>query len=318
MANTEQVNAIKESLATIVAIDPPTLGVSTALGAVNFKAGQPLFERVHKLAKELDALPMEALPTAGVNWQQLASFTANVATTLGSIAEFTLKGRANPESERDTLVTTLETQYDQMLNGFLPYIPYLTLRSAQVFEVVQQSQTLLADTKTTCDAAVTHLTTQKENIDTIVQAAKDAAAKIGVAKFAIKFDAIASDHEKLSKAWLITATVCGVVTLITSGVIVCLGPLWPTNTIPPDASVFPYVLTKLAFLSVLYFVTIWAGRNYKSHRHLGVLNRHRQNSLSTFETFVEASNDQKTKDAVLLEATRCIWARPGLLYVAVG
>lgn len=41
-----------------------------------------------------------------------------------------------------------------------------------------------------------------------------------------------------------------------------------------------------------------------------VSNRHRDKALRTFETFAAASTDNSTRDAVLLEATRSIFA-PG-------
>jgi hypothetical protein len=52
-----------------------------------------------------------------------------------------------------------------------------------------------------------------------------------------------------------------------------------------------------------------AAKNYRTHRHLVVVNQHRQSALRTFEAFIKAaSGDDQTKNAVLLEATRCIFA----------
>jgi hypothetical protein len=48
-------------------------------------------------------------------------------------------------------------------------------------------------------------------------------------------------------------------------------------------------------------------RNYAASRHNLVVNRHRQNALSSFETFVKGAGDQQTKDAVLLQATQSIF-----------
>ena len=43
---------------------------------------------------------------------------------------------------------------------------------------------------------------------------------------------------------------------------------------------------------------------------MNVVNGHRQNALTTFQTFVKAAGDEdkETKNAVLLEATRCIFS----------
>ena len=70
-----------------------------------------------------------------------------------------------------------------------------------------------------------------------------------------------------------------------------------------------YTVPKLIILSVFFSALIWAAKNYQAHRHNYVINRHRQDSLSTFEGFVSAAGDDtETKNAVLLQATQSIFA----------
>ena len=120
MADLEHVTAIKENLATLKSHDPTTIGTDGGLGDVNFKSSQRLFQDVHRLSSELDSLPFEALPTAGINWGQLAQFTQNISTTLAELAAFTLKGRANPENERDGLVNKLAHNTTNFSMDFCP------------------------------------------------------------------------------------------------------------------------------------------------------------------------------------------------------
>jgi len=54
--------------------------------------------------------------------------------------------------------------------------------------------------------------------------------------------------------------------------------------------------------------TFWAGKTYRAHRHNAVVNRHRQNALTTFQTFAQAASEEQTKNAVLLQATQCIFS----------
>ena len=46
----------------------------------------------------------------------------------------------------------------------------------------------------------------------------------------------------------------------------------------------------------------------KAQLHNYVVNKHRQNALSTFETFVKSTDDNDTKNAVLIQATRSIFS----------
>jgi len=45
-------------------------------------------------------------------------------------------------------------------------------------------------------------------------------------------------------------------------------------------------------------VLIWNAKNYNAHRHNFVVNKHRQNSLKTFETFVKAANDDLETNSI--------------------
>lgn len=67
-------------------------------------------------------------------------------------------------------------------------------------------------------------------------------------------------------------------------------------------------LAKLLLFSFLVGGIVWSGRVYRAHRHNYVVNKHRQNALSTFKTFVSSTQDQQTKNAVLLQATQCVFA----------
>lgn len=59
-------------------------------------------------------------------------------------------------------------------------------------------------------------------------------------------------------------------------------------------------------------------RQHASSKHNETVNLHRQNALRTFETFVKATEDQETKDAVLLEATRSIFAAQPTGFLRTG
>jgi len=60
-------------------------------------------------------------------------------------------------------------------------------------------------------------------------------------------------------------------------------------------------------LLVLLTATVWCGRIYKALKHQITVNRHRANSLKTFQAFVKAASDDATRNAVLLETTRSIF-----------
>lgn len=51
-----------------------------------------------------------------------------------------------------------------------------------------------------------------------------------------------------------------------------------------------------------------ASRIYKALKHQITVNKHRANALKTFQAFVKAASNDNTRDAVLIETTRSIFA----------
>lgn len=68
------------------------------------------------------------------------------------------------------------------------------------------------------------------------------------------------------------------------------------------------IFSKIIITSTLFTVLYGCLKNFKSCNHNIVVNRHRANALSTFDTFVNSAADQATKDAILLQSASCVFS----------
>lgn len=130
-------------------------------------------------------------------------------------------------------------------------------------------------------------------------------AKEGVSKHKDIFKKQANEHQKAARGWLIAT---GVLVVAFGAVFywlfVELLKLGGTALI----GILQNVFTKGFLLTLIYFVLNRSNKNYTAHKHLEIVNRHRQNALDTFDDFVEsAGENQETRDAVLLAATNAIF-----------
>jgi len=255
------------------------------------------------MCKEFRALPLDLLPSQVLS--QLQDPVRNLGTSLKKVADFTLSGQQNPEGQRNTSLQEVQRNYDTAFLAMTPHLAYLSLKSAQVQETMRRSKELLAETEGKVSQDLKDIAQKKKDIDGIVQAAKDAAQKIGVAQFATKFEELSTDHDLSAGKWL-NATIALAVATVAIALILFL--LFPPLSNMTDPATIQRILTKIVLISICYYAALWTSRNYRSHRHLAVVNKHRQSALSTFETFVNAAADQDTKNAVLLEATHCIFS----------
>src|SRR6185437_3416726 len=132
-----------------------------------------------------------------------------------------------------------------------------------------------------------------------------AAAEAGVSREAVHFAHEANEHETAAGHWL-KATVVAAVIIVIWGLVVLFGLSVPPNETAAQA--IHQTVAKLIVLGALSYALVWCGRNYAASRHNFIVNRHRTNALSTFETFVKASGSDDVKEAVLLQATTSIFS----------
>lgn len=148
--------------------------------------------------------------------------------------------------------------------------------------------------------------TKTKEIDNIITKAREASAAAGAAVFTRDFDNEAAKLSDKADNWLIAAAALGLATLIIAG----LTWFWTQQGLD-SGQIWQKVVSKFIVLSILLTATLWCGRVYKALMHQSAMNRHRALSLQTFQAFTAAASDVQTKDAVLLETTRSIFA-PGI------
>lgn len=67
-------------------------------------------------------------------------------------------------------------------------------------------------------------------------------------------------------------------------------------------------VTKILIASALFFALSVCIKNFRANLHNQTINQHRSTALKSFQAFSESPSDPQTKNAILLEATRTIFA----------
>ena len=66
-------------------------------------------------------------------------------------------------------------------------------------------------------------------------------------------------------------------------------------------------ITRALIFAVLGYALFFCAKNYTAHRHNAVVNRHRQNALSTYRTLMRANKEPGNADVILTQAARFIY-----------
>jgi len=308
-------------------------------GEINFEAARPDFEAILEMAKDLGDLPLELLPNDIA--QNLGQQFQFILTQFQEINQYRI-ANPNPTDRRNTLITSVRNASTNLLRTTAPWIPFLAYRRAgglksiqdlssraeeagalvkeaqqkvvacerEVGEIISRTNQAAAEVSKEVEK---HVSGRKESIEKIIEAARIAAASAGAVAFTKDFDEESRKFDHDAKRWLIAA---GLLALVTLG---AAGAMWElTEPGLDNGQLFQKVSSRLVILAVLLSATIWCGRNYKTLKHLKIINRHRALSLLTLQAFSASAADTQTKDAILLEATKAVFGNVPTGYIDGG
>lgn len=327
----DQLNTV---IGQIAMVKPEQLEQREKLGsALSFEAAIPVVAEIVTAAQGLQKANLNRIPYATLN--QLVNYFLPIRDLLAQVLNFSPASHGNAIQARDSLTNTLEEHWNNM---------YLVVRSvlgnqdneatqseidrltAQVRTSVQLSseaadalrgkqqeidknlEKFLNDRQSKFDQDAAKKIAQ---IDDALQQVRNAAVEAGVSQTSTHFSVEAESHRIASNKWL-GATAGSIVLLVAfslfgTQLMTFLGIPEPGS----DAGSFTnlrYLAQKGMIIFCLIFALIMCAKNYGAARHNYVVNKHRNNALSSFQAFSASAADPQTKSAVLIQATQSVFA----------
>ena len=297
---------------------------------MDFSVAVPLLERTLSAFSDIRSLNLRKIPK---------SIQTEIGTKAGQVREWldNVKGfsLAEPglEDRRNDLLDQLESHYYEILSTLAPLVGYLLLKqpglaeevetatheklqdldqrasdlTAQHQRIIEEVRSENAMMRSEKERIIEEVRSEKERIigdaSSVLESIQGIAAKAGVGQQSTVFWNQVKNDRSTSKKWLVAACATGGLSLA----VVCAVVLWPLSAETTSEAVRAFG-GRLAILTFFAFALGFTVRQYTSSKHNEMVNLHRTNALRTFTTFVGAASDQEMKDAVLLEATRAIFA----------
>lgn len=312
----EQVrNTLRETLKQLISISSESLVRAKELGtSLNFEEGKLVFERTLKLFRDLNDLNIDTIPYNTLN--RLNDSTNQALQRFNEIIKFDPLSASNPAQRRIDLINTLANEYDGYFQIITPVISFSLRKGIDFDQLEHNARNLVSKMEQNAQKQKELADAQLRNITETLEKVRRAAAEVGVAQHSVHFKEQADEHMKKTTGWLIATAIFGGLTLIFGGVNMWYYATHITQLTNPQS--IQLGISKLVIFSILYSAAFWSGRVYKSQWHNYIINKHRQNALSTFETFVKAASDEQTKNAVLLQATQSIFSPQNSGFVSHG
>jgi hypothetical protein len=301
MASQVKVDELRKAASEITSQPIDELVANRDWGTINFEAARKSLTLLFGLCAQIQQLPIELMPDGPMS--NLSSALDQARQVVARIRNFSLVG-GNPVQARDATVAEINSLAEAVLVQFQGWVGFLAYQSGDVQRNVQSLNDAVAQANAMMAKAKEDADESKIELASIVAAAREASASAGVGVFTADFRDQAVELEKAAKTWLTLTAAAALLTIVAS----VASAFIHLDRDAPYAQVIQFMTSKLLALGVLASATAWCGRIYKATKHQAALSDHRAKALKTFQAFAKATNDDVTRDAVLLETTRSIFA----------
>ena len=293
-----------ELLQQMQEFDADQLAREDDFGKLNFRDAVEPAQDLINLYKRLTPIALQDFPDEQLNVLKAAAGRDH--NSFQAILNFDPAAGLAPQT-RDQHVAAIRAGYQATFTQLNPLISYSLHRAADFQQLDRDARAAIGEVKKQSDAALKEIGEIKTDAEATLATARKAAAEYGVSQQAFHFRDEADVHEKQANSWR-WATIWLSVGLGAFAT----GSLW-IHKLPGLDPQNGYQTVQVAVSKVLIFTVIsymlyLAARNFLSHKHNAIINRHRQQALLTFETLVAAAKDAQNKDIILTHASACIFA----------
>ncbi|WP_434456322.1 hypothetical protein JQR85_12210 [Stutzerimonas urumqiensis] len=295
----------KESLERIQNFDEQTLPREVELGGkLNFNdavgPAKILIELYRRLSPEaLQDFPDNILTAIRDNanshyniFAQMLSFDAD---------------QQSPGAARSGLISNLQKAYQPAFQALHPYIAYSLHRSADFQRLDADARSTLQSIEDKSAKISERLGKYEDDAKQALDEIRKVAAEEGITQQAAHFNAEFQHHTLEAENWKDLAVKISYALggfSVLSLFIHKIPYLKPENAY--DA--VQLSISKFLIFFVIAYMLFLSAKNFLNHKHNAIVNKHRQNALMTHRALVEASGDAGVRDAVLLQASSCIFS----------
>jgi hypothetical protein len=305
MATESIYEACREALERVQTFDPETLGRVEDLGRqMNFADAVKPAEAVIAVYKRI---PMSALPDFTDGQLNAIQNQANADyNVFKQILDFNATS-ADAVNSRTSILNSIKVRRDQVFDQLWQYVAYGVARITDTNLLETQARATIQRIEDHAADLTEQLNKAKADADNVLAAIRAVASEQGVSQQAIYFKDEAQTQETLAEKWLTYtywfAAALGLFAIF-SLFLHKIEWIKPSN----NGEMFQLITSKVLIFTVLGYLLIMAARNYTTHKHNAVVNRHRQNALLTYRAIVTAAEESGTQDIVLAYAASCIFS----------
>lgn len=295
----------KEALERIQSFETESLRRTEDLGAqLHFGDAIEPAQRLVDLFRRLSVEALQDFPDPILN--EVKSHANNVFNLFKQIIDFSAES-GNPKQQRQQIVNQLVGTYPGTFQGLHPFIAYSLHRAADFQRLDAAARATLQSVEDRSKSFARAMEKHEADARRVLDEIRKVAAEEGVTQQAAHFRAESETHESKAEEWrkrtVRIAWILGIFAVVS--LFIHRIPILRPDTIYDTIQL---AISKVLVFSVITYMLILSARNFMSHKHNAVVNKHRQNALMTHRALVEGASDSGARDAVMVHAASCIFS----------
>lgn len=296
----------EESLARMQKFDVSSLPRERELGSeVNFLGAVEIATRLVDLYKRLSVTALDDLSQQGL--QQVRDRANADFALLKQALDFKLASQQNPQATRDSIIQQLNASYDPSFQTLHPYIAYSLHRSADFQRLDADARATMQAISDRAGKVEAQLQEHEHEAQRVLTEIRSVAAEEGVTQQSAHFRAEADRHDTDAETWRLRTVNLAIALGVYAALSVFVHKI-PFLTPTSNYETIQLAISKVLVFSVLAYMLFLSARNFLSHKHNAIVNRHRQNALMTHRALVEAASDHGIREAIMVQAAGCIFS----------
>ena len=308
----KELDETRESLERMQGFDVSTLPREADLGKqLNFQEAVEPAQQLIALYKRLSIAALEDFPLSILG--QIKGQANSDYNLLKQILEFN-SSQSNPQDSRRNLIQRLVNEYPTAFNSLHPFISYSLHRSADFQRLDQEARATLQGIEDKAKGQTEELAKARDEAKRILEEIRNVAAEQGVGQQAIYFRDASKEHADEATKWQKRTIWVGVVLAFYA-----LGTLflhkWPFLKPETVYETAQLAVSKMLVFAVISYMLYLCAKNFLSHKHNAIVNKHRQNALLTYTALVEAAGNTPNREVILNHAAACIFSPQSTGYV---
>lgn len=308
----EILNETRESVRRMQEFDTEVLPRQAELGqGLSFRDAVKPAQKLISLYKQLSLTVLDDIPDnllTPIKGRAQADYSY-----FQQILDFKLN-QDNPTNARNSLVAQITNIYPTTFKDLYHYISYGASKSVDFQRMETDARSAIQSITDHAKDITKELEQSRKEANDVLEEIRSVAAEEGVSQQAVYFKKESKEHgesaDKWRKATIWLAVALGVYSIST--LFIHKIPL-----LTPDSNYesVQLVASKFLIFAVLSYMLFLSAKNFLSHKHNAIVNKHRQNALMTFKALVDASGADDGKEVILTHASACIFSPQDTGYV---